>query len=260
MCDNEITFYTMATKKPAKKTFNAPIAKGPSRIPDVDRPLTHRQQLFVKHYLACGNATRASQLAGYKYASVATHTTCASALLRLPHVAKFIKDSRSQELETLDLGPARVLKELMLLAFSNAQDMYDPETGEMIPIHQLPRDVAAAIAGIERRDGFLGGLKVKSYDKKAALELLGKYLKIFTDQNTIALPDGVPFERVYIVAGKAPENIEEAVVVSDKGNGSGAPRTPGRPPTGTPGKIPVMSYRPARMITHDKQGNVEQYP
>ena len=70
---------------------------------------------------------------------------------------------------------------------------YD-EHGELIPIAQLPPHVARTIAGIEIHTEHIAGdgtkkpivvltKKYKFWDKNAALQMGGRYLKMFTDKH-----------------------------------------------------------------------------
>lgn len=77
----------------------------------------------------------------------------------------------------------RVLDELRCLALADLRQAFD-ETGKLKPIHQMPEEVARAIAGIETVEIGSAGFtrKLKMNDKNKSLELIGKSLKMFVDQ------------------------------------------------------------------------------
>lgn len=62
---------------------------------------------------------------------------------------------------------------------------------DVIPTEQLEKDKLAAIAGIKATDK---GIEVKTNDKLKALELMGKYLGMFTDKVEMTGKDGGPIE------------------------------------------------------------------
>ena len=62
---------------------------------------------------------------------------------------------------------------------------------DVIPTEQLNKEKLAAIAGIKATDK---GIEVKTNDKLKALELMGKYLGMFTDKLEMTGKDGGPIE------------------------------------------------------------------
>lgn len=90
-----------------------------------------------------------------------------------------------------DISPKRILEELARLAFLDPRKLFD-EQGELVPIHKLDEETAAAIAGLDHEEIYSGRgkdrqkigrtAKVKLIQKTQALELLGKYHKLFTDR------------------------------------------------------------------------------
>ena len=51
----------------------------------------------------------------------------------------------------LKITPERVLRSYARRAFFDPKQLVDPETGKLIPLHRLPRDVAAGITKIKVR-------------------------------------------------------------------------------------------------------------
>jgi phage terminase small subunit len=86
----------------------------------------------------------------------------------------------SEETEKLAvMTKADVIQELSPLARLNAQDTINPD-GTPIPLHELPREVAAAVSDYEvtRKDGKTIW-KYKFHDKIKAVALIGKHLGMF---------------------------------------------------------------------------------
>jgi phage terminase small subunit len=87
------------------------------------------------------------------------------------------------------IDPDRALREAAGLAYSNIQDLVD-EHGNLKPIQQLPRHVAATIASIEvvkknlaAGDGQTDTVhKLKMWDKPKNLEMLFKHLGLLIEK------------------------------------------------------------------------------
>lgn len=134
--------------------------------------LTHREQLFVWHYLSNGgNGLRAAQAAGY-----ARTAHRAVELLRRSRVAVVIERERARMLQKLDITAERVLLELGRVAFFNPRSLFRAGNS-MIPISELDRDTAAGIASVTHTR--TGGMRIKFHQKVQALQLLGSYLGLW---------------------------------------------------------------------------------
>jgi phage terminase small subunit len=89
------------------------------------------------------------------------------------------------------LNSDRVLQELWRLGTVDIRQAFNAD-GSMKRIHDIPEDVARAVAGIETDELFDGAgkereqvgftRKIKLTDKTRALELLGRHFKMFTDK------------------------------------------------------------------------------
>lgn len=160
-----------------------------------------RQRQFCEEYLIDLNATQAAIRAGYKekYA----HTN-APKLLQNTTIKAKIDELMAERARRTEITQDRVIKELAIIAFSNAADyaavvereMSMEVDGHMVKIldddgnplmyrtvepvltSDLTEDQRRALSVIKKgRDGF----EVKPYDKVRALELLGKHLGMFKD-------------------------------------------------------------------------------
>jgi phage terminase small subunit len=169
--------------------------------------LNDRQMRFCDEYLIDLNATQAAIRAGYseKYAN-----TNAPKLLQNTAVKEYIQKRKADREQRTEITQDMVLRELAIIAFSNAADyaaviekevMVEGADGEVIPARdrdgnpvtyrtvepvlteKLTVDQRKALAVIKKgRDGF----EVKPYDKVRALELLGKHLGMFTENVNVS--------------------------------------------------------------------------
>lgn len=164
--------------------------------------LTAKQKRFCDEYLIDLNATQAAIRAGY---SPKTAEQTASRLLRNVKVQEYIAKRQKELSRSTEITQERVIKELALIAFSNATDyarvvekkmkievngvlvdaldedgnpiMY--RTVEPVLTEELTDDQKRVLAVIKKgRDG----LEVRPCSKEKALELLGRHLGMFKDK------------------------------------------------------------------------------
>jgi phage terminase small subunit len=184
---------TQGKRGAAKKKPATPKPKAqPETPPPPADGLTLKQRTFKVEYLANGfNATAAAKTAGYSDKTAAAQ---GSRLLKNVKVAAAIAASVGRSLTKREITSDRVLDEIAKVGFRDNRRFFT-ETGQLIPIHLLGDEEAASLAGIEvdvitglggdedDDDGFVTRTtKIKMADKLKALELLGKYLKLFTDK------------------------------------------------------------------------------
>lgn len=151
-------------------------------------PLSPRQQLFIEEYLVDLNATQAAIRAGY---SKRTAHSQGPRLLENVEIRRAIAKAQEERARNVRVEAHEVLRELKRIALVDIGEAFDAE-GRLKPIHEMPPDVRRAIAGIEVEELFEGRgeerqqvgcvRKVKFIDKKGALELLGKHLKLWVDR------------------------------------------------------------------------------
>ncbi len=129
-----------------------------------DRALNLRQELFIRHMCgqARGNATEAARLAGYE-GDANTLKVTASRLMDNP----IIKARISEFVTDVGVSSSEVLSELATIAFSPWQEH---------------------VIEITDKSGNTVGARMDLKDKVRALELLGKYHKLFTDTAPIDGP------------------------------------------------------------------------
>lgn len=192
--------------------------------------LTAKQQRFCDEYLIDLNATQAAIRAGY---SEKTATEQGARLLTNVKVQEYIQERKQDRVERTEITQDMVLKELAIIAFSNAADyasviekqaMVDVE-GETIPLvdtdgnpvmhrtvepvltAELTENQKKALSVIKKgRDGF----EVKPYDKVRALELLGKHLGMWTEKVEVESKSKSPYDELSVEELKALARMCEA--------------------------------------------------
>ena len=187
-----------------------------SKVVIVMAKMTAKQQRFCDEYLIDLNATQAAIRAGY---SVKTAMEQGYQLLRKTSVQNYIEERKADRVKRTEITQDNVLKELAIIAFSNAADyasviekqaMIDIDgvpiplkdadgnpvmyrTVEPVLTDNLTEDQKKALSVIKKgRDGF----EVKPYDKVRALELLGKHLGMWTDKVEVTEKAKNPFEEL----------------------------------------------------------------
>jgi len=155
----------------------------------IGKGLTLKQNLFVCEYCSNGgNASAAARAAGYskKTAKVIGTENLTKPAIRAAIDARI--DVRVEKLENqYNVTEERITHEMALLAFSNAADYYDND-GKLKPINKLTRDQAAAIVEISeksygRTEAAVFERKYKIADKKAMLDMLAKYKKLYNQDD-----------------------------------------------------------------------------
>jgi phage terminase small subunit len=166
--------------------------------------MTPKQEAFVREYLVDLNATQAAIRAGY---SAKTAEQQGTRLLRNAQVTAAVQKAMDSRAKRTNITADRVIAELAKIGFADIRKAVkwysqanvafidegmegEIEDGsvriavanqvELISSDEIDDDTAAAISEISMTDK--GSLKVKFHDKKGALELLGKHLKMFTDK------------------------------------------------------------------------------
>jgi len=148
-----------------------------------------RYQIFAGEYVTDLNGTRAAIAAGYskKGADVA-----AIRLLGNARVRKLIAELIEKRAKHLDLSADKVLEELSRMGFANMMDYIGIKDGDAyVDLSRLTREQAAAIQEytVDHTGGTGDGerrqvmrTRFRLADKTRALELLGKYLTLFTER------------------------------------------------------------------------------
>ena len=152
--------------------------------------LNPKQECFCVEYVVDFNATKAAKRAGYAESSAHSQ---AHDLLKKPEVKARIQEHIKERFEAANISVERVLTEIALMGHANMVDYTRvlPDGTAVVDLSDLTRDQFAAIQEVVV-DEYMEGrgedarevkkVKVKLADKKGNLELLGRYLKMFTDR------------------------------------------------------------------------------
>lgn len=168
-------------------------------IPIPPAHLPEKQRIFFVRYLQTLNAYQAAIDAGYaeSTAKKAAYLWVGKNWEKCPKpylgLWEAIQEATKQQIETVALTAKRVLEEWMAIAFFNLQDLFDPETGNPLPLNQLPPEAVSALESIQvlrescetgnGKDGALEILKTamvkfKGHNKIEALKFLSKYMRL----------------------------------------------------------------------------------
>ena len=148
-----------------------------------------RRKLFVERYLVNGgNSTDAAKHAGF---SPATAGQKGAQIYAEPWVQEQIRLRTQVVIAKAELTTERWAKEMAAIAHFDPGELYD-ETGQLIPLWELPEHVRRAISAIDverRREGrgddaqVVETTKIKTHDKNTALANVGKHLGVFAEDN-----------------------------------------------------------------------------
>jgi hypothetical protein len=151
-------------------------------LPDIIElgPLPKR---FALEYLIDFNGPAACKRAGYPSSGAYKQ------LLQDPRIQALIREEMNRRGLRTRIDADEIIRELETLAFANPADFVTmipkhDEAGNVIanvpvlkPVEELPDEAKRAISQIEITP--TGAIKLKFYDKKASLELLGKHYGLF---------------------------------------------------------------------------------
>lgn len=151
--------------------------------------LSARQRRHAAEYIIDLRADLSAIRAGY---SESWARKLAAISLAKPEVAAEVARLMAAREERTQVTQDRVVAEYAKLAFLDPRKFFDDDGG-LIPIHELPADVAAALAGVDvvesrvgtDEDGkpiFAPVRKIKFADKRGSLDSLARHLGMFTDR------------------------------------------------------------------------------
>ncbi len=153
--------------------------------------LTERQKRFVEAYLIDPNATQAAIKAGYSEATAASQ---GERLLRNVEVNQTLSDARAERSEKTKIDAQWVLERLATESVADIADLYDSETGALLPVHQWPLIWRQGlIQGIDVEEMTDEGVvigrvrKIKVSDRIKRLELIGKHIGVNAFQEVVSV-------------------------------------------------------------------------
>lgn len=198
----------MPTKK--RKASKAPVKKKSRQVhKQAKMAITDKHKLFAMHYALTGVAEDSALKAGftkstshsksYKWVGQSRNESFYPELYDLVEEIKVTHIQPKLE-KQFNITADRVLTELARLGFSDVRQLFNDE-GALKPINELTDDVAACVSSVEVEELFDGGgkdkvqigftKKIKLWDKKGSLEMLGKHLGIWKENSGLVLPPNV---------------------------------------------------------------------
>lgn len=166
--------------------------------------LNNRQRVFVEEYLTCWNASEAARRAGYK----SKPNVHGARLLANVSIRALIE----QRLATKAMSAGEVLARLADHARGTLDDFIDARG--VVDLRKARKAGKAHL--LHRYSRTDKGTTIELYDAQAALALLGKHYKLFTERFEHTGKDGAPL------------NTQVTILIPDNGRGD---RNPGNPPT-----------------------------
>lgn len=145
--------------------------------------LNPRQKAFVQEYLVDLNATQAAIRAGY---SERTARVQGPRLLSNVAVQREIEKGQDKREKRLEITADRIRRELARIAFGDAKKVmsWGPDGVELLSSDDLTDDESAQVAEVSQTVTQHGGtIKLKRFDKVKALELLGRDIGMFRDED-----------------------------------------------------------------------------
>jgi phage terminase small subunit len=149
--------------------------------------LTARQELFCKEYLIDLNATQAAIRAGYSQDSA---REIGSENLSKPDIQTRLQELMEPRNKALDTSRERILEELAHIAFhrvSDAVETFNEHGVTYKPFANINHRVIKGIREKRDKDGN-SFVDVEFHDKLDALNLLGKYRKLWSEGGEVRLP------------------------------------------------------------------------
>ena len=166
--------------------------------------LTPKREAFAAG-LAAGQTQAAAYRAAFPHSAKwrdGAVWTEASKLAALPEVRQRVDDLMAAAAAKNGVTVERVVAELARVAFGDRRRLmtWGPNGVKLRDSETISEDDAAAVAEVSETVNAAGGsIKLKTHDKVKALELLGKYVGIFTDKVQLTGKDGGPVETKAVV-------------------------------------------------------------
>ncbi|BAB51923.1 terminase small subunit [Mesorhizobium japonicum] len=157
--------------------------------------LTHKQRRFVQEYLRSETGTEAALRAGY--AALSAPVT-ASRLMNDPEILAAIEEGQQKRLDRVEVDANYLLKRLHEEVEADLADLYDEETGDLLPVHQWPEVWRRGlVAGVEIEAVFEGRgedrvqigttKKLKLSDRARRIEALGRHVSVAAFRDTLQI-------------------------------------------------------------------------
>ncbi len=146
---------------------------------------TPKRERFCVEYLIDLNAAHAAERSGF---SKKTSAQIGHELLGFPEIQKRITKGRDRLMAKTELTAERVVLEMRRLAFSDIRDAvsWGPKGLVLDPSANLSDGMAAAVHAVKETTSQTGStIEIKLHPKTPALEMLGKYFRLFIDTKVV---------------------------------------------------------------------------
>jgi phage terminase small subunit len=172
--------------------------------------VTPRQASFIAEYLVDGNATRAARVAGFSEGSA---DVTGARLLKNPKVAAALAAAQARLAEKYEVRIERTARKLAEIAYGDIGNLL-AEDGSLLPLQRMSEAARTMIAGLDVQTAVEDNgtrtvsHKVKMADRIRALELLGKYQKMFGDGGfgaAVQMPGDMPADAMIKIVLVRPE-------------------------------------------------------
>lgn len=155
--------------------------------------MTPKRVRFAAEYLVDLNATQAAIRAGY---SEKTARAIGSELLTFPDIQAAIAEGRAKLNKTTEMDAEEWRRRVSVLARFDVRKLFDAETNKLLPVCELPDEIASCVAGVkvlraktsrrrvdaETEEEVEESLfEVKTTDVLRALEMMGRHLGMLKD-------------------------------------------------------------------------------
>lgn len=158
--------------------------------------LTKKQESFAQAVISESSGAAAYRKV-YNAAEMDDKTVweAASRLLRNDKVAARVTELRRAVMDKAVTDQAQVLDETARIALADIAEAFDPVTGDMLPIHLMPKHIRAAISSVkitEKRERdpddpqrllTYAVKEIKFWDKNSAAERMMKFFGAFEKDN-----------------------------------------------------------------------------
>ena len=205
---------------------DAPVVENVGPLPETTPPaparsaydqLTGQQRRFVDAWLSGMSGKDAAIAAGSK-AKNPEEWACRT--LKKPLVRTAWMERDAEAAERAGITHTMIYTHLKHVATFDHRKLYDPATGEPLPIHQLPAEVAAGLAGTEVEEIFEGQgkhrrhtgriHKYRSWPKTDALRTLAQIKRMMPQQHEVSGPNGGAIPQVVLNTNVPADPVEAA--------------------------------------------------
>lgn len=154
-----------------------------ARKPDHANDLNEQQEIFCREYAQDPTSVHQAAIkAGYSAKSAMAQ---GSRLLTVAKIKRRVQELLKPKMDRYDISAENILRELSLIAFGRMGDVASwNESGVRFkPSDELTPEAMATVEEVSEHVSENGSsLKIKQHSKAQALNLLGKYQKLFTDK------------------------------------------------------------------------------